>query len=244
MSILIYMILFVLLQPGLLLTLPAVGRRVFMSGKMSVQAVLVHAFVFMVVVYLLRRSGFVEGFVSEDISTQLRCVIKNNVSDMDTLERLIKCPRVNSKSKTPIPGINIGINEAILKKKTIKGDTFYSAENHAYIYDILGKKCEELSNGNEEQKNTCISWINTEDAIKQYIADEISNMCKGKTGRSLTTCMNTAKTSVNKKALTYNTFPIADKKCKSQTYTYYKADTLNKITSGNPNNNAQEPKCK
>ncbi len=65
MSILHYMILFVLLSPGLLLTLPAVGRRVFMSGKMSVQAVFVHAVVFALVVYYLKRSGFGEGFESE-----------------------------------------------------------------------------------------------------------------------------------------------------------------------------------
>ena len=62
MSILHYMILFVLLQPGLLLTLPAVGRSVFMSGKMSVQAVMVHALIFALVVNVFRRWGYFEGF--------------------------------------------------------------------------------------------------------------------------------------------------------------------------------------
>lgn len=62
MSILHSMILFVLLSPGLLLTLPPVGRRVFMSGKTSTQAVLVHALVFMLVIYLLRREGYLEGY--------------------------------------------------------------------------------------------------------------------------------------------------------------------------------------
>jgi hypothetical protein len=58
------MLLFVALQPGVLLTLPAVGRSVFMSGKMSVQAVFVHALIFALVVYFFRRGGYFEGFVT------------------------------------------------------------------------------------------------------------------------------------------------------------------------------------
>jgi hypothetical protein len=45
------LVLFVLLSPGVLLTLPPVGGQVFMSGKTSLMAVLVHAVIF-VVVYL------------------------------------------------------------------------------------------------------------------------------------------------------------------------------------------------
>ncbi len=56
------MLLFVALQPGLLLTLPAVGRSVFMSGKMSVQAVMVHALIFAVLLHFFRRRGYFEGF--------------------------------------------------------------------------------------------------------------------------------------------------------------------------------------
>jgi hypothetical protein len=62
MSVIAMMLLFVALQPGVLLTLPAVGRSVFMSGKMSVQAVMVHALIFAVVVYVFRRGGYFEGF--------------------------------------------------------------------------------------------------------------------------------------------------------------------------------------
>jgi Protein of unknown function (DUF3339) len=39
-------VLFVLLSPGLLLTLPPVGKKVFMSCQTSVVAILVHAVVF------------------------------------------------------------------------------------------------------------------------------------------------------------------------------------------------------
>lgn len=42
-------VLFILLSPGLLLTLPPVGKKVFMSGLTSKVAVLVHAIVFYVV---------------------------------------------------------------------------------------------------------------------------------------------------------------------------------------------------
>jgi hypothetical protein len=39
-------VLFIILSPGLLLTLPPVGKKVWMSGKMSVISVFVHAVVF------------------------------------------------------------------------------------------------------------------------------------------------------------------------------------------------------
>lgn len=42
-------ILFILLSPGLLLTLPPVGKAVFMSGKTSYMAIAVHAIVFYLV---------------------------------------------------------------------------------------------------------------------------------------------------------------------------------------------------
>jgi hypothetical protein len=53
-------LLFALLSPGFLLTLPPVGGKVFMSGKTSLIAVLVHAVVF----YLVARYvlGVEEGF--------------------------------------------------------------------------------------------------------------------------------------------------------------------------------------
>jgi hypothetical protein len=55
-------VLFTALQPGLLLTLPPVGKKVFMSGQTSVPAVLVHAVVFGVALYFLSKAA--EGFKS------------------------------------------------------------------------------------------------------------------------------------------------------------------------------------
>ena len=62
-------LLFVLLSPGILLTLPPVGSKIFMSGKTSLFAVLVHAVVFYVL--LCYRSSIpilnmVEGFTDAD----------------------------------------------------------------------------------------------------------------------------------------------------------------------------------
>lgn len=47
-------ILFVLLSPGVLLTLPPVGKKIFMSGKTSVTAILVHAVVFGIALYFVK----------------------------------------------------------------------------------------------------------------------------------------------------------------------------------------------
>ncbi len=61
MNILALTLLFIVLSPGVLLTLPPVGGKIFCSGKTSLAAVLVHAVVFYVVAtYLL--PGVFEGF--------------------------------------------------------------------------------------------------------------------------------------------------------------------------------------
>lgn len=59
-------LLFVLLSPGVLLTLPPVGGKIFMSGKTSLVAVLVHAVVFYVLLSFRRQipviNVILEGF--------------------------------------------------------------------------------------------------------------------------------------------------------------------------------------
>ena len=52
-------LLFVLLSPGVLLTLPPVGNKVWMSGKMSVLSVCVHAVIFVLAMRFLNVN---EGF--------------------------------------------------------------------------------------------------------------------------------------------------------------------------------------
>ncbi len=57
-----FAILFFLLSPGVLLTLPPVGKKIWMSGQTSLVASVVHAIVFVGIVYLLSQYGFIEGF--------------------------------------------------------------------------------------------------------------------------------------------------------------------------------------
>jgi hypothetical protein len=62
-------LLFILLSPGVLLTLPPVGSKVFMSGKTSLIAVLVHAVVFYLILCFRDRIpilNMVEGFSDAD----------------------------------------------------------------------------------------------------------------------------------------------------------------------------------
>ena len=58
-------LLFILLSPGLLLTLPPVGGKVWMSGKTCVTAIFVHAVVFFVLLKYRRSIPLLnqlEGF--------------------------------------------------------------------------------------------------------------------------------------------------------------------------------------
>jgi hypothetical protein len=61
MSIFFLMILFVALSPGMFLSIPSVGGRWWMTGKMSLRAVFVHAAVFAIILWLAGLSG-AEGF--------------------------------------------------------------------------------------------------------------------------------------------------------------------------------------
>ncbi len=167
MSILHYMILFVLLQPGLLLTLPAVGRRVFMSGKTSVQAVLVHALVFMAVVYFLRRY-MTEGFGAADIDIPfITRILKNGeVNTEADLYELIQMPSISKtghNSANATLGINAGLNNKSDKTKTkyVKG----SKENR--WTDLMKENCVRLS---KNDKNMNVSTCQKN--IDKYLKDK------------------------------------------------------------------------
>ena len=55
-------VLFFVLSPGVLLTLPPGSKGVFMSGQTSILAAAVHAVVFVVVAYYIKRYFTHEGF--------------------------------------------------------------------------------------------------------------------------------------------------------------------------------------
>jgi hypothetical protein len=67
------MILFVALSPGMFLSIPPVGSRWWMTGKMSLTAVFVHAAVFAVILWLMKRSseGFAPNVTDSTISWML-----------------------------------------------------------------------------------------------------------------------------------------------------------------------------
>ena len=64
MSVFFLMILFVILSPGMFLSIPPVGSRWWMTGKMSLRAVFVHAVVFAVILYVAQRMMLTEGFIA------------------------------------------------------------------------------------------------------------------------------------------------------------------------------------
>jgi uncharacterized membrane protein len=62
-------VLFVLLSPGLLLTLPPVGKKIFMSRQTSVIAILVHALVFAILLMNVSKIPLLnqlDGFQSKE----------------------------------------------------------------------------------------------------------------------------------------------------------------------------------
>ncbi len=56
LNVIVPVILFVLLSPGLLLTIPPLSRGLLMSGETSTLAIIVHAVVFAIVYSFLRKT--------------------------------------------------------------------------------------------------------------------------------------------------------------------------------------------
>ena len=57
-------ILFFVLSPGVLLTLPPVGKKIWMSGETSCMAAFVHAIVFVGVLWMIREYRVVDMFIA------------------------------------------------------------------------------------------------------------------------------------------------------------------------------------
>jgi hypothetical protein len=57
-------ILFILLSPGVLLTIPPVGKKIFMSQQTSPSAVLVHALIFSGILYAIKMYSMPQGVVA------------------------------------------------------------------------------------------------------------------------------------------------------------------------------------
>ena len=74
MKYLVLAILFFVLSPGVLLTLPPVGKKIWMSGKTSITSALVHAIVFIGIYYLIQKNmNVMEGFAAKSCSFSSDC---------------------------------------------------------------------------------------------------------------------------------------------------------------------------
>jgi hypothetical protein len=82
-------LLFILLSPGVLLTLPPIGGKIFMSGKTSLTAVLVHAVVFYVLLSMRRQIPVInmifEGFEAQGEMGQGMAVKKEDKPGMNNV---------------------------------------------------------------------------------------------------------------------------------------------------------------
>lgn len=82
-------LLFVLLSPGVLLTLPPVGGKIFMSGKTSLIAVLVHAVVFYILLSMRRQIPVInvifEGFEGQGEMGQAMATKKEDKPGMNNV---------------------------------------------------------------------------------------------------------------------------------------------------------------
>lgn len=65
---LFYTLLFILLSPGFLLTIPPIGKRILMSGQTSLTAVLVHAIIYTGILYAVinTKEGFNPSWGNKD----------------------------------------------------------------------------------------------------------------------------------------------------------------------------------
>jgi len=82
-------ILFVLLSPGLLLTIPPVGKSFIASGKTSIQSVIVHALIFGVIVYFKSSIPFLkseEGFQTQRNVYELFRVFRSYAEERGSIE--------------------------------------------------------------------------------------------------------------------------------------------------------------
>lgn len=81
--------LFVLLSPGVLLTLPPIGGKWWMTGKTSLVAVLVHAVVFYVLLSMRRQIPVInvifEGFEAQGEQGQAMAVKKEAKPGMNNV---------------------------------------------------------------------------------------------------------------------------------------------------------------
>ena len=190
----ISILLFVLLSPGLLVTLPPVGK-VFMSRKTSLTAVLVHAVVFASLLTLLNCVS--EGFqtspfpfynatVAETLITNAAAYMNEVQSDadkkvaMDYLEGLKKAKTMVDSLKEPVSqaGAWAGALEALTPPPSLKG-AFSASLAATYGFPApsktTGEACDMDRSMSEPPKHTMCKYS----CLSGYglVASETTYMC-------------------------------------------------------------------
>ena len=145
-------ILFIVLSPGILLTLPPVGKKIFMSGKTSLVAVLVHAIVFYVLLRCFQASR-IEGFTNPPQGTEGGTCFTKNVNGRierscnvgHTCESIVGGQITQYKCfKTLVPGEECGTNKQC-PGPCVQGS---DGKSRCFMTNVLpGNKC--------DQFNTC-----------------------------------------------------------------------------------------
>ena len=155
MSVFFLMILFVILSPGMFLSIPPVGSRWWMTGKMSLRAVFVHAVVFAIILWLAGRSGAegVEGFkpnvTDSSVNWMLTAIKEAKSLDNDKIQAILKRIAVEESTltydkvrKATLPGLNTKEDIQNLENaiKVVKSIPPSKVEDAKVSYGLLEKK--------------------------------------------------------------------------------------------------------
>ena len=136
-------ILFILLSPGFLLTIPAISGRYFRTNKTSPTAVIVHGIIFGLIVYLVRKyysANFFEGFKTPlPIENEVNNAIKNVEPYLKKLKADINNKKGNVKERKEMETIYSPVKQLLNSIKILANNELQSKKN------ILSKHEAELS---------------------------------------------------------------------------------------------------
>ncbi len=162
-----FAILFFLLSPGVLLTLPPVGKKIWMSGQTSLVASVVHAIVFVGIVYLLSQYGFIEGFTCGIYPTaaQKKCptcdMTKHfySVKDESIIENSIlsKVAAYKKNNSTGKAGVTLSLSgtTGILTSNFFSGTGYNTIPSSGTVVDIIEDPNQQTGSGRSINKKYC-----------------------------------------------------------------------------------------
>ncbi len=144
-------VLFILLSPGFLLTIPAIGGRYFRTNKTSPTAVIIHGIIFGLLVYLVRKyysKTFFEGFAASNITSTItdgEAIITVMIKSADIYIAKIKAQLSNNSLKLPTDVRN-KLKANSDKINTLRGNFKQLGDRLAKDKTTLQTRIKELSN--------------------------------------------------------------------------------------------------